>query len=684
MLTGMHRIAARRPAALALALALLAGVLPPAQQAAAADLVPSPTVANERIAGADRYGTAVAVAQRLFPSGPVPVVYLASGEDFPDALAAAPIATRRGGVLLFTKRTELPAVTADELTRLNPPEVVLVGGTVAIDAAIEAQVKAALPSVAVRRVAGADRYETAAKLADQGFDPGQASVALLASGQNFPDALAAAAIAAEIGAPVLLVKRDALPAATAAMLRTLKPGTGVVAGGTQVVSDAVLGAIGQHTTAQRVAGADRYETAVKLADRFLPNAKAVLVATGRLYPDGLAAAPLAASLGAPLLFAQSNALPSPTRDELRTRRPTSLVVLGGPAAIAPITVGTLVGYADGRLGLPPPFTHYPAYDSGYHDYGEMFIYIKSAEIAFPGLVRVFSIGKSYQGREIWAAKVSDNVATDEAEPEVMFDALHHAREHLTVEQALYLFRELVEDYGVDSRVTNLVNAREVWIIFAVNPDGWYYDLSIYPYANWRKNRQPAPNGVIGTDPNRNYGYRWGCCGGSSGNPSAWNYRGPEPWSAPEVRAVRDFVLSRRVGGVQQIRTHITLHTNGELILWPYGYTYTDIPSDMRPDDHATFVAMGRAMAALNGYRPQQSSQLYVTDGDQIDWMYGTQRIFSFTFELYPSEQASSRDDFEPPDETIGQQTARNRGALLYLIEMADCPWRAIGKAATYC
>lgn len=148
--------------------------------------------------------------------------------------------------------------------------------------------------------------------------------------------------------------------------------------------------------------------------------------------------------------------------------------------------------------------------------------------------------------------------------------------------------------------------------------------------------------------------------------------------------MRDFVLSRVIGGQQQIKTHVTLHTNGELILWPYGYTKTDIPADMTVDDHATFVAMGRAMAATNGYVAQQSSDLYVTDGDQIDWMYGVQHVFSFTFELYPTEQVSSHADHEPPDEVIAAQTARNRAALLYLIDRADCPYAAIGKAATYC
>jgi murein tripeptide amidase MpaA len=327
-----------------------------------------------------------------------------------------------------------------------------------------------------------------------------------------------------------------------------------------------------------------------------------------------------------------------------------------------------------------PGPDYPEYDSLYHDEWEMISEIRAAEIAYPELVDVFTIGHSYQGRPIWAAKVSDNVAVDEPEPEVLFDALHHAREHLTIEQILDTFDQLVSGYATDDQIRALVDEREVWFIFAVNPDGWAHDLTGAPYRGWRKNRQPnAGSSAVGTDPNRNYDYRWGCCGGSSGSASAWNYRGPAPFSAPESRVVRDFVNGRVVGGVQQIRTHITFHTNGELILYPYGYTYTDIPADMTADDHWTFRAMAAAMAARNGYTAQQSSDLYKTDGDQIDWMYGRHRIFSFTFELYPPETVAKPNDHEPPDEVIAFQNARNRSAILYLIDRAACPYDAIGK-----
>jgi carboxypeptidase T len=338
---------------------------------------------------------------------------------------------------------------------------------------------------------------------------------------------------------------------------------------------------------------------------------------------------------------------------------------------------------------PAAAAGFPPRDGAYHDYAETYTAIKAVEAAHPTIVDVFKFGTSYQGRTIWAAKVSDNVGVDEDEPEILFDALHHAREHMTVEQALYTLHLLADNYGSVARITSLVNSREVWIVFALNPDGGEYDLTCggthAPYCAWRKNRQPNPgSGSIGTDLNRNYDYRWGCCGGSSGNPASITYRGSGPFSATESKVMRDFVNSRVKNGIQQIRAHVTFHTNGQLILWPYGYTRTDIPADMSVEDHATFVTMGKAMASLNGYKAEQSSDLYITDGDQIDWMYGVHRIFSFTWELYPPETSTVWGDHYPADENIAPQTARNRGALLYLIDIGGCPYRAIAKEQTHC
>jgi carboxypeptidase T len=334
---------------------------------------------------------------------------------------------------------------------------------------------------------------------------------------------------------------------------------------------------------------------------------------------------------------------------------------------------------DGGVGI----LDFPSADSRYHNYAEMTSEINSVVSAHSSIASTRVIGTSYQGRNIVAIKISDNVATDESEPEVLFTHHQHAREHLTVEMALYLLNELTSDYGTDSRVTNMVNNREIWIVPDLNPDGGEYDVATGSYRSWRKNRQPnSGSSYVGTDLNRNWGYRWGCCGGSSGSTSSETYRGTAAESAPEVKVVANFVRSRVVGGVQQIRTGIDFHTYSELVLWPYGYTTANTATGMTTDDRNAFATVGGKMAASNGYTPEQSSDLYITDGSIDDWLWGNQKIFAYTFEMYPS--SSSGGGFYPPDEVIAAETARNRDAVLQLLENSDCMYRSIGKETQYC
>ncbi|MER6011132.1 M14 family metallopeptidase [Streptomyces bluensis] len=326
---------------------------------------------------------------------------------------------------------------------------------------------------------------------------------------------------------------------------------------------------------------------------------------------------------------------------------------------------------------------FPSADSRYHNYAEMNAEINQRIAAYPNIMSKRVIGKSYEGRDIIAVKISDNVASDESEPEVLFTHHQHAREHLTVEMALYLIRELGAGYGSDSRVTNMVNNREIWIVPDVNPDGGEYDIATGSYRSWRKNRQPnSGSSAVGTDLNRNWNYRWGCCGGSSGSTSSETYRGPSAESAPEVKVVADFVRSRVVGGVQQIKAGIDFHTYSELVLWPFGYTTADTTTGMTADDRNAFATVGQKMAASNGYTPEQSSDLYITDGSIDDWLWGNQKIFGYTFEMYPSSAGGG--GFYPPDEVIERETSRNRDAVLQLLENADCMYRSIGKEAQYC
>jgi hypothetical protein len=135
---------------------------------------------------------------------------------------------------------------------------------------------------------------------------------------------------------------------------------------------------------------------------------------------------------------------------------------------------------------------FPAADSNYLNYSEMVAAINQVSAQFPNIVTLFSVGQSYQGRTLWAIKISDNPTVDEPEPEVLFSTHLHALEHLTVEQAVYIMRLLTDEYNLTPQITNLVNTREIFIIFDANPDGGEYDIATGTYRSWRKNRQPAP------------------------------------------------------------------------------------------------------------------------------------------------------------------------------------------------
>lgn len=305
---------------------------------------------------------------------------------------------------------------------------------------------------------------------------------------------------------------------------------------------------------------------------------------------------------------------------------------------------------------------FPPADSGYHNYAETTAELRAAASAYPTLGRLSSVGNSFQGRALNLFKISDNVTVDENEPEVLFTCAQHAREHLTTEMCLRIVNRFTSQYATNAEIKRLVDSTEIYVIPAVNPDGAEYDIASGSYRYWRKNRQGN-----GTDPNRNWGHNWGCCGGSSGSSTSETYRGTAAFSAPETQAVSNFVLSRRIGGVQQIKASIDFHTYSELVLWPFGFTYNDTAPGMTAAEAQRFQTVGRQLAATNGYTPQQSSDLYITDGTIDDWLWGNQKILAFTFEMYPR---GSNPGFYPPDEVIVRETTRNDRAVDLLLNTA--------------
>lgn len=298
-------------------------------------LCDAPTTSNTtitRLWGNDRYATAAALSKSRFASAAT--VFVATGASFPDALAGAPSAARHNGPILLTARDSLPAATANELARLRPSTIVVLGGTGAVSDAVAHQLAA---YARVVRWSGANRFATAAAISANTFSPGVAT-AFVATGSSFPDALSGGGVAGRDGGPILLVTRDSVPGATANELARLRPGRIVILGGAGPVSDAVANALKPYATSgsvTRLAGSDRYATSVQISRAaYASTSHAAFVATGTNFPDGLAGGPVAALVPGPLLLVAPNSLPASVATELQRLAPKQVYVIGGGGAVS--------------------------------------------------------------------------------------------------------------------------------------------------------------------------------------------------------------------------------------------------------------------------------------------------------------------------------------------------------------
>lgn len=279
----------------------------------------SPTV--DRISGDDRYKTCVALSSATFEDASVPTVVLASGEDFPDALAGSALAGACGSPLLLTRKASLPAVTEAEIARLGTTHVLVVGGPPAVSDDVITVLEDL--GLEVERVAGSDRYATAAAVADAVSERPGASMpatAFVVRGDDFADALAVSPVAAARGIPVLLTRTDSLPAITASALQAHGISEVMVAGGEAAVSKATMTAlsgVAGVTTVVRVSGADRYATATAVAAKAVSRGWAsshyMGLGTGLVFPDALGGGVVAGVNGGVVLLTRQSALPTATR-----------------------------------------------------------------------------------------------------------------------------------------------------------------------------------------------------------------------------------------------------------------------------------------------------------------------------------------------------------------------------------
>lgn len=262
---------------------------------------PTPTRGEAvRVGGQDRIATAIEVSRLGFAAADT--VLLARADDFPDALAGAPLAVRLNAPILLTDSSSLSDGVRSEIERLGATEVVILGG----DRAISSAVATSLSDLAeVRRIAGDSRFDTAGRIADE---LGDVDSAYLVEGANadpnrgWPDAVAVAPIAARLGQPILLTTRDVVPDATSAALSRLGVDTITVVGGQVAVSSGVVAILEQGASVTRIAGTDRYDTAIQVADSLPATTTTTWLATGNAYPDALTAGPVVARAGDRLLL----------------------------------------------------------------------------------------------------------------------------------------------------------------------------------------------------------------------------------------------------------------------------------------------------------------------------------------------------------------------------------------------
>ncbi|MFA4841986.1 MAG: cell wall-binding repeat-containing protein, partial [Agrococcus sp.] len=286
-------------------------------------------VESDRIAGEDRFATAVELSQSAYPNG-ADVVYVASGENWPDALAAGPAAAHEGGPLLLVRKWEAAQIVLDEIERLGAERVVIVGGQPTISGATQAQIDALATVTTVERLAGADRYETARLIADYAFE--SATGAYVATGNDFVDGLSAGAAAGHLDWPLLLVDPyRKVPAATIGSLDALGVDLVRVTGATATIPSARAGElVDAGFTVSRQGGADRFATsAIITAAAFEEPAGSAYLASGYNYPDALAGAAVAGAQDVPLLISTSECVPRSVHNELERQQVSRVTLIGG-------------------------------------------------------------------------------------------------------------------------------------------------------------------------------------------------------------------------------------------------------------------------------------------------------------------------------------------------------------------
>lgn len=311
----------------------------------------------------------------------------------------------------------------------------------------------------------------------------------------------------------------------------------------------------------------------------------------------------------------------------------------------------------------------------YRTVDEIYAQLDQWAALYPELTQALTIGQSYESRPLRVMRLTNEATGTSHKPVFFLMANIHARELITPETALTFMQYLLEHYGVDPDVTWLLDEHLIYILTSANPDGHIKNEPGQPWSYWRKNTHPygscSPTDY-GVDLNRNSSFHWGGPGAST-NPCDETYRGPSPASESETARIESFVATlfpdqrgpndTDPAPDDATGVFISLHSYANLVLWPWGDTYTPAPNA------AQLEMLGRRMASFNGYTPQQASELYPTSGATDDWAYGELGVAAYTFEM-----GADGDGFYPSCSRYDALIQPTVAALLYAAKVARTPY----------
>ena len=373
-----------------------------------------------------------------------------------------------------------------------------------------------------------------------------------------------------------------------------------------------------------------------------------------------------------------------------------------------LTIGTISSAADHKIIENEKTMNTNQLEYEYYNYQGMIDLLSDLVTIYPDIMSYASLGTTYEGRDLWMVKLSDNVEENEDEPGVLLMGAHHGNEKPGYESLIFFINHMLENYvkentdddgdgqmnediidGVDNdddglvdedpsedRAREVIDNTEIFIIPMVNPDGVEYKSG--QNDGWRKNRAPKEGqtaGSIGVDLNRNYGFKWelydifpaAYFDAYMSDPTSWNYRGEGPFSEQETTAVKNFVES------EDIKISISYHSYGEFITYPWTHT-----SGITPHE-AQYVSIGTGITDINGYYLYSGSSTIIpwpggTIGTSENWLYGEQNIMSFVIELCETRA--------PTNPTVVYDYCLTHvGVNLYACEKA--PQISLSKSATY-